>query len=493
MKSDYKVTIGLEIHAELNTKTKMFCGCLNDPDEKRPNQNVCPVCLGHPGTLPVANKEAINSIVKIGLAVGGEIPEFSKFDRKSYFYPDLPKGYQISQYEEPLVNGGEVVGVKLTRIHLEEDTARSIHDREGGSLIDFNRAGVPLMELVTEPVITSADEALRMAKELQLILRYLNASEANMEKGEMRVEANVSVSRGETLGTKVEVKNINSFRAVRDAIAYETNRQIEVLEDGGKVSQETRGWDDVKQITFSQRGKEEAHDYRYIPEPDIPPIKIAPEELEELRLSIPEMPGEKRKRLTKEYGLSAERVEILVADKKLAEYFEEAVSEAREISEPAPIDLLFNYLTTDLKGLLGGEDFPTRGGPQPKADEPRVQAPGWDGENLKITPENFAELVVLVSKNQVSSRVAKDVLKKMFETGVDPNSIVGEKGLEQISGEEEVREFVKEAISSNPKAVEDYKKGKENAAQFIVGQVMGKTKGRANPEIIKKILSELLK
>ncbi|MBI2592653.1 MAG: Asp-tRNA(Asn)/Glu-tRNA(Gln) amidotransferase subunit GatB [Candidatus Colwellbacteria bacterium] len=485
----YKVTIGLEIHAELNTKTKMFCGCLNpaassgltlsnaewvnDLDEKHPNVNVCPVCLGHPGVLPVANREAINSIVRIGLAVGGEIPEFSKFDRKSYFYPDLPKGYQISQYDEPLVKGGKIAGVKLTRVHLEEDTARSIHDREGGSLVDFNRSGVPLMELVTEPVITSADEALRMAKELQLILRYLNVSEANMEKGEMRVEANVSVSKGETLGTKVEVKNINSFRAVKDAIAYEVNRQTEVLEEGGKVIQETRGWDDVKQETFSQRSKEEAHDYRYIPEPDIPPIRISKEKLEELRLSIPEMPGEKRKRLAKEYGLAAERVEILVADKNLAGYFEEAVSEAREISEPAPIDLLFNYLTTDLKGLLGGEDF--------------------GGEGLKITPENFAELVVMLSKNQVSSRVAKDVLKKMFETGVDPNSIVGEAGLHQISGEEEVREFVKEAIAKNPKAVEDYKKGKENASQFIVGQVMGKTKGRANPEVIKKILSDLLK
>ena len=485
--------MGLEIHAELNTKTKMFCGCLNDPDEKLPNINVCPICLAHPGTLPTINEGAIKSMIKIGQAVGGTIAKFSKFDRKNYFYPDLPKGYQISQYDEPIVTGGEIAGVKLTRIHLEEDTARSIHDQEGGALIDFNRAGIPLMELVTEPVITSAEEALKMAKELQLILRYLKVSEANMDKGEMRVEANISISKTKEFGTKVEVKNINSFSAVKDAIAYEINRQSEALDKGEKIIQETRGWDDIKKITFSQRLKEDAHDYRYIPEPDLPPLKITGDELNKIRKDLPELPSAKRERFSREYNLSENQIETLIEDMALAEYFEETISEIEVEDKTPQITLIFNYLTTDLKGLIGGEEFPTRGGPQPKADEPRVQASGWDRKNLKITPENFSELILLIDSGKVSSRVAKDVLKKMFETGIDPHSIVGEGGLHQISGEEEIKKFVEEAIASNLKAVEDYKKGKENAAQFIVGQVMAKTKGRANPEVIKKILFALLK
>ncbi len=470
---DFKVTIGLEIHVELNTKTKMFCGCVNNPDEKRPNINVCPICLAHPGTLPTINEEAIKSMIKIGQAVGGTIAKFSKFDRKNYFYPDLPKGYQISQYDEPLVQGGEVAGVKLTRIHLEEDTARSIHDQEGGALIDFNRAGVPLMELVTEPVISSADEALKMAKELQLILRYLKISEANMDKGEMRVEANISISKTKEFGTKVEVKNINSFAAVRDAIAYEIKRQEEALDKGEKIVQETRGWDDIKKITFSQRLKENAHDYRYIPEPDLPPLKITDDELSKIYKDLPELPKAKRERFSREYNLSENQIETLIEDMALAEYFEETISEIKVEDKNPQITLIFNYLTTDLKGLIGGEEF--------------------NREEIKITPENFSELILLIDSGKISSRVAKDVLKKMFETGLDPHSIVGEDGLHQISGEEEIKQFVEEAIASNPKAVEDYKKGKENAAQFIVGQVMGKTKGRANPEVIKKILAELLK
>ncbi len=480
---DYKPTIGLEIHAELKTKTKMFCGCLNDPDEKHPNQNVCPVCLGHPGVLPVINKEAVRLVIKLGLALGGEIPAFAKFDRKNYFYPDLPKGYQISQYEEPLVKDGKVLAVPLTRVHLEEDAGRLGHvvtgspkpgaEQESYSIVDFNRAGVPLMELVTEPAIHSAEEAVAMAKELQLILRYLNVSEANMEKGEMRFDGNVSISKGGSLGAKVEIKNLNSFKALNDALAYEIKRQTGILEKGERIEQETRGWDDVKGITVSQRSKEAAHDYRYMPEPDLPPLKITKEEIDEISKEISELPSEKRKRLISEYKLSDKEAEALIADRNLAEYFEEAVSEI-EIEDKTPhIKLLFNYLTTDLRGLLGNEEF--------------------NRENLKITPEDFAELVKLIESGQISSRVAKDVLKKMFETGIDPHSIVGEGGLHQISGEEELKQFVEEAIVSNPKAVEDYKKGKANAAQFIVGQVMGKTKGRANPEVIKKMLAELLK
>ncbi len=469
---DYKPTIGLEIHSELKTKTKMFCGCLNDPDEKHPNLNVCPVCLGHPGVLPVINKEAVRLVIKLGLALGGEIPDFAKFDRKNYFYPDLPKGYQISQYQEPLVKGGKVLDVPLTRVHLEEDAGKLLHDKDG-ALVDFNRAGVPLMELVTEPAMNSEAEAVAMAKELQLILRYLDVSEANMEKGEMRFDGNVSLSQDGSLGAKVEIKNLNSFRALNDAIAYEIKRQTEILEKGDRIEQETRGWDDVRGVTVSQRSKEAAHDYRYMPEPDLPPLKITKEELEEIRISIPELPADKRKRLVGEYGLTQAQAEVLVNDRNLAEYFEQAISEIKTEDKTPQIRLLLNYLTTDLRGLLGGEEF--------------------NRENLKITPEDFAELVGLIESGHISSRVAKDVLKKMFEKGIDPNSIVGEFGLHQISGEEEIRQFVAEAIASNPKAVEDYKKGKENATQFIVGQVMAKSKGRANPEVIKKLLAELLK
>ena len=271
----YRPTIGLEVHAELKTRTKMFCDCANDPDEARPNVNVCPICLAHPGTLPVINREAVRHMLRIGAAVGGTIADFSEFDRKSYFYPDIPKGYQISQYEHPLIVGGELAGVAITRVHLEEDTARSIH-AGGKSLVDFNRAGIPLMELVTEPVIPDAETAGRFARELQLLLRTLGAGEANLEKGEMRIEANISVSTDEgVFGTKVEVKNLNSFRSVERAIAFEIDRQSKLIESGGKVSQETRGWDESKQVTFHQRFKEGSADYRYFPEPDMPPFETS--------------------------------------------------------------------------------------------------------------------------------------------------------------------------------------------------------------------------
>ena len=280
----YKPVIGLEIHTELKTKTKMFCGCLNDSEEKNPNVNVCPICLAHPGTLPTINGKAVKFVLKLGMALNAQIPEFSKFDRKNYFYPDLPKGYQISQYDKPLVEGGELKGLKITRIHLEEDTGRLLHAQDGkSSLVDFNRAGVPLMELVTEPDIKSGEEAMSFAKELQLIMRYLGISDADMEKGQMRVEANISLAEGgERFGTKVEIKNLNSFKAVGESIDYEIKRQSEVLDKGEKVRQETRGWNEFKGITVSQRSKEEAHDYRYFPEPDLPPLDLKKMDLEKL-------------------------------------------------------------------------------------------------------------------------------------------------------------------------------------------------------------------
>ncbi len=475
-----KPTIGLEIHAELKTKTKMFCGCPNDPGEKHPNTNVCPVCLGHPGVLPTANAEAIKSVIKVGMSVNGNIAKRAKFDRKSYFYPDLPKGYQISQYDEPLVLEGELAGVKIRRVHLEEDTARLTHAEDGkSSLVDFNRASVPLMELVTEPVLHSASDALKFAKELQLLLRYLGVSDADMEKGEMRIEANISLAndKANEFGTKVEVKNINSFKAVEGAIAYEIERQEKVLNDGGKVVQETRGWDPIKGKTFSQRSKEEAHDYRYMPEPDIPPLefdKPGAINLEEIRSSIPELPWEKRGRFIKEYGLEEAQVELLVNDKATAEFFEEAVSELEEDEAHKSVRLLFNYLSSDLQGLLNDSNLK------------------MGDEDFKITPAKFADLVSLVSKGEVTSRVAKNILSQMFKTGMDAHAVLKEMSLDEFSGEGKLKEIVKEVVAQNSKAVEDYKKGKENALQFLTGQVMAKTRGGSKPDEVVSLLKELL-
>ncbi len=473
----YLPTIGFEVHAELKTRTKMFCRCPNDPLETRPNTNICPICLAYPGTLPVINIEAVKSVIRLGLALGGEILKNSHFDRKSYFYPDLPKGYQISQYEVPLVKGGQLLGIELERIHLEEDTARLVHSEEG-SLVDFNRAGIPLMELVTKPVIKTAREALRFAKELQLILRYLGISDADMEKGQMRVEANVSVAPvgSKELGVKVEVKNINSFREVKNVIDYEVKRQTEVLERGEKIIQETRG--SVLGATRSQRLKEASHDYRYFPEPDLPPLDFTKKglDLEELKLSIPELPEAKRKRFLEEYKLPETQIEVLVSDPKLAEYFEENISELNTlIDEPEKekaIQLLVNYLTSDLVGLMN------------------VAGIGFD--KLKISAENFAELVNLIVKGKISSRIAKDVLGEMFVGGLDPDQIIQEKTLTPIADEKVLLETVREVIEANERAVRDYQRGKSNALKFLVGEAMRKLSGRGNPELLEKLFSDRL-
>ncbi|MEK6809107.1 MAG: Asp-tRNA(Asn)/Glu-tRNA(Gln) amidotransferase subunit GatB, partial [Nanoarchaeota archaeon] len=369
---------------ELKTESKMFCSCKNDPEEKRPNVNICPICMGHPGTLPVINAEAVRKTIKTGLALNCKVPAYSKFDRKNYFYPDLPKGYQISQYDKPLCKEGYLEvddrKVRITRVHLEEDTGRLIHDKDN-SLVDFNRAGIPLMELVTEPDITSAKEARNFAQELQLILRYLGVSDADMEKGQMRVEANVSLGLGRKLGTKVEIKNLNSFRSVEKAIDYEIKRQEEILKSGKKVLQETRGWNDIKQETFSQREKEEAHDYRYFPEPDLPPLRWTRDKINEIRRQIPELPKERRERFKKEYGLPEKEiaeasphlsprsvsrssaVEVFTQNKDLGDYYERTVSELRnwvkEIEAKSRVPqkeflklakLCSNYIITDLQG-----------------------------------------------------------------------------------------------------------------------------------------------
>lgn len=485
---EHQLTIGLEIHAELKTKTKMFCDSLNDPNEHHPNINICPVCMGHPGTLPVINKQAVESVIKVGMALGGNIPEYSQFDRKNYFYPDLPKGYQISQYKHPLVGGGELLlpgfnkKIRITRVHLEEDTGRLVHEGND-SLVDFNRAGVPLMELVTEPDISSAEEARAFAEELQLLLRYLGVSEADMEKGEMRVEANISVARpGEERGTKVEVKNLNSFRAVERAIAYEYKRQVKALGEGKKVVQETRGWDEGKQHTFSQRKKESAHDYRYFPEPDLPPLDLTDKkyfDLEALRATLPELPWQKRDRFAREYGVFGDASQMMVADKAMADFFESAVSEIAEwvedggkISREDLIKLAVNYMTSDLRALI-------------------KEAEGSFGDT-RVTPENFAELIKMAALGEVSSRGAKEILAEMFAGGGDPSDILESKGLKQMGNEADLTDMAQKIIRENPGAVADFKAGKLAALQFLVGKMMKETKGAANPAIAAELLRSMI-
>ncbi len=458
-----KPTIGLEIHVELKTKTKMFCGCLNDSDEKHPNINICPICTGHPGVLPAINKEAVKSVLRVGTALKGKIAGESRFDRKNYFYPDLPKGYQISQYKNPLVEGGELNGIRIRRIHLEEDTGKLIHEREK-SLIDFNRAGVPLMELVTEPDIDSGREAKEFCEEFQLLLRYLGVSNADMEKGEMRCEVNISLN----MGTKVEIKNLNSFKAVEKAIDYEIERQTQAIEDGEEIKQETRGWNEVKEKTFSQRKKEEAYDYRYFPEPDLPALNLA--ELNLGGFAIPELPQQKRERFKEELNLKDEQIEILVRDKQLSNFFEETISELKSETPVSSAETAANYMISDLLGL--------------------VKEKYLDWNDLLVKPHSFAELMAMAGEKKISSRVAKDILRKMVETGKEPHLIVQEEKLEQRSDEGFINEIVEKIIQLNPKAISDYKKGKEEAIQFLVGQAMRETKGKANPEILRDVFKK---
>lgn len=480
----YIPTIGLEIHVELRTKSKMFCSCPNNPDEEEANINVCPICLGHPGTLPVPNKEAIKKVIKVGVALNCQISSFTRFDRKNYFYPDLPKNYQITQFNFPLCQNGflevDKKKIRIKRIHLEEDTGKSIHfPEENISLIDFNRAGIPLMELVTEPDFHSSQEAKIFAKELQLILRYLDVSEANMEKGQMRVEANISISKDNSLGTKVEVKNLNSFRAVERAIEYEIERQKEILERGEKVSQQTLGWDPERETTYIQREKEESHDYRYFPEPDIPPLEISQSLVEEIRREIPELPQEKRERFKREYKISENEIEIFVQNPRLGDYFEKVASELKEWlkakgikDEGRPIKLAVNYLISDLQGIISQKKISL--------------------DKLRTTPEDFAEFITLIIEGKISSKIAKTVLLKMVEKGKDPSHIIDEEGLSQISDKEEIEKIVDEVISDNQKAVADFKKGKTSAIQFLLGKCMEKTRGRIDPEVSREILRKKL-
>ena len=473
----YIPTIGLEIHAELRTKTKMFCNSKNDTDEVRPNTNICPICMGYPGTLPTINKEAVKHVLSVGAAVGGKLANYTEFDRKNYFYPDIPKAYQITQYKFPLVKGGKLSGVEITRIHLEEDTAKSSHDVGDYSLVDFNRAGIPLMELVTEPVIHSAEQASAFAKELQILLQTLGAGDANMEKGEMRVEANISVSKTDTFGTKVEVKNLNSFRAVEKAIAFEIARHIKVLDDGGKIVQETRGWDENKESTFSQRAKEDSHDYRYFPDPDIPKIKISEvSELnsESIKKELPELPWEKRERLAK-LGLKSEDVEVFVRNLNWALYFD-VVSTLLD-NDKKKLLLAVNYLTSDLAGLIKNDAVVT-----------------FETADLisKIPAEYFSALITMISDCSVSSRGAKDILKMMYEGGGEPQALAEKHGLIQKSDEGELTKIAQEIMDANPNVVAEYKSGKTSVIMFFVGQGMKATKGSGNPAVLKTLFEKLL-
>lgn len=469
----YYPVIGLEIHAELKTASKMFSSSKNDPDESGPNVNINPIDLGHPGTLPTINKTAIEHMIKVGLAVEGTIANFTEFDRKNYFYPDIPKGYQISQYKYPIVSGGTLAGVDITRIHLEEDTGLSKHDRGDFSLVDFNRAGLPLMELVTEPVISSAEQAVRFAKELQLVLRYLGIAEANMEKGEMRVEANISVSTEKgKFGTKVEVKNLNSFKSVEKAIEFELERMIMLNEAGKKdeIVQETRGWDENNQKTFSQRKKESSDDYRYFPEPDLPKLYLHELfDLDAIRAALPEIPSGMRTRFAQQYGLGDKEVEFYIQNRHLAELFEAV---AMQTQSPSALQKASNLILSDVVYFL-------------------------DTESGAILPraETFASIVRLFADDQITSRGVKDLLRLSMTsmTEIEPESFAKEHGMIQQSNADDLRPLVEKILADNPGPVAEYRAGKESVLQFFLGQIMKETKGSANPKMSMELLKELMK
>lgn len=469
-------TIGLEIHVELKTATKMFCSSKNAPEVDAPNVHICPVCLAHPGTLPTINKAAVRHVLMVGKAIDATLADYTEFDRKNYFYPDLPKGYQLSQYAFPLVSGGSLRNVAITRIHLEEDTARSIHDtKTGATLVDYNRAGVPLMELVTEPVIHSAEDAGAFARELQLLLRYLGVSDANMEKGQMRVEANISVAPAGGLGTKVEVKNLNSFRSMERAIIFEVARHKELLASGKKVLQETRGWDEGRQVTFAQRIKEGSADYRYFPDPDLP--KIVCTEVAELAaegLVLGELPAARRNRY-QSIGITEADADFLTREPFLARFFDQVLNLAREESADF-VRLATNYLTSDVVSItrdIQGQDADFK-------------------DSLPVTPGNFAALIHMIIDGKLSSRGAKDTLRHMFSDSRAPEVVAAQHGLIQKGGEDDLRPIAARLVAEHPEVAAEYKQGKTKIVQFLVGLAMKETKGSGNPGVLLKLLTEEL-
>ncbi|KAA0225035.1 MAG: Asp-tRNA(Asn)/Glu-tRNA(Gln) amidotransferase subunit GatB [Armatimonadetes bacterium] len=478
--TEFELSVGLEVHAELLTLSKMFCGCPNEFGGE-PNTRVCPVCLGLPGSLPVINRQAVEHVLKTALALNCSIAMRSMFHRKNYFYPDLPKGYQISQYEEtnpigyrgwieiPLADGATKT-VRIRRVHLEEDTGKLMHLPGGGSGVDFNRAGVPLMEIVTDfpPDVKSAEEARSYLQELRLILLYLGVCDGRMEQGSFRCEPNISIAPpgAETLGTKVELKNLGSFKAVALGIEYERSRMESALARGETLHQETRGWDESAEISYPMRRKEGESDYRYFTDPDLPPLAFDEETIERVRASLPELPGEKRRRYRESLGLGEYDANLLVADPEWAAYFDEAVSAGGDAK------LVCNWMNSDFARLLN------ESGQRPRTS--------------KVTPERLAELVGLIQADQITGKIAKEVFDTMFATGDAPGKIVSEKGLSQIADAGELAAIVADVLSANPDAVEKYKSGKAGVLGFLVGQVMQKTRGRANPQVVNNLLVEKL-
>ena len=466
-----KAKIGLEIHAELKTNSKMFCSCDNNADESEPNSLICPICLGYPGILPVINKQAVEWTIKTGLALNCKINKQTHFDRKHYFYPDLPKNFQISQYKNPICNdgyieiGGRKIGIR--RVHLEEDTAKLIHPVDKTEWqVDFNRVGTPLMEIVTEPDIQTAQEAREYSQKIRQILRYLGISDADMEKGHMRCEANISVSNSDQDGVKVEVKNLNSFRSVEKAIDYEIKRQIKLLKSGSKIIQETRGWNDSKKSTFSQRVKETAPDYRYFPEPDLPPLKISDKLVKQITAILPELPDQKIKRFIKTYKIGEKEAEILTSNIKLANYYEEIL-----IYKANPRRAAF-WIITEILAVLKKE--------------------GKSISDNIVKSKDLADLIISIDTGKISGKIGKVVFRIMIDSGRSPKEIIQESKFGIMSDEAELEKIIQKIIRNNQKVIEDYKKGKKEALQFIVGQIMKKTKGRANPQTIINILKRRL-
>ena len=477
MTTDYEMVIGLEVHSELSTKTKIFCSC---PTEfgGEPNTHCCPVCMAMPGALPVLNEKVVEYAVKAGLAMNCEIAENSKNDRKNYFYPDLPKSYQISQFDMPLCKKGKVEiqteqgkkTIGITRIHIEEDAGKLNHSEfGGGSLVDLNRAGVPLIEIVSEPDMRSSKEAEEYLKKVKSILEYIEVSDCKMQEGSLRADVNVSVrKKGETkFGTRTEMKNMNSFRSIVRAIEYEANRQIEILEEGGKIEQETLRWDDVSGKTFTMRDKEDAQDYRYFPEPDLVPIHLSKEYIQQIKENLPEMPESRKERYIKEFGLPEYDSNILTSSKYLSILFEGAEKICKNAKAVS------NWIMSDITRILNEKEL-----------EP---------ENIPFKAEDLGNLVILIDKGTISSKIAKQVLEEMFENPKTPEEIIKEKGLIQISDEGQIKQVVEKILQANPQSIADFKAGKDRALGFLVGQAMKETKGKANPQMLNKMFLEELK
>lgn len=476
----YEAVIGLEVHTELQTTTKIFCSCRTSFGAD-PNTNVCPVCLGLPGVLPVLNKKVLEYAVRAGLALNCEISRFSKFDRKNYYYPDLPKNFQTSQFDLPICEHGyldvEVDGekrrIRITRAHMEEDAGKLVHHGTSitdsdYSLVDYNRTGTPLLEIVSEPDMRSAKEAVAYMEKMRAILQYVGISDCRMEEGSLRCDANVSVRPvgQKELGTKTEIKNINSFKGVERAIEYEAMRQAELLEDGGKVVQETRTWDEKEGVTKSMRTKEEANDYRYFPEPDLVPFTVSDEYIENIRKSLPELPDARKERYMKEFGLSSEDAVFMTNDKATADYFEAAVAAGADPKAAV------NWLMGEFASQLSTD--------------------GIEIDKAPVSAENLAALLKLISKGTISGKIAKKVFATMWKEGGNPDDIVKDQGLVQISDTAELSKLVDEVVGNNPKAVEDFKAGKKKAVGALVGQIMKATKGKANPRVINELLNKKL-